>query len=63
VLTAEEVAWVSQAFRGTCAERDRALFALGIKTGLRISELLSLRVGDVPQHGRFVDYVAVQPGT
>jgi integrase len=33
---------------------------LGIKTGFRISELLSLRVGDVWQHGRFVDYVMVQ---
>jgi integrase len=59
-LTADEVARVSQAFRGTYAERDRALFILGIKTGFRISELLSLRVGDVWQHGRFVDYVAVQ---
>jgi site-specific recombinase XerC len=51
---------VSQAFRGTYAERDQALFILGIKTGFRISELLSLRVGDVWQHERFVDYVAVQ---
>jgi site-specific recombinase XerC len=58
-LTADEVARVSQAFRGTYAERDRALFILGIKTGFWISELLSLRVGDVWQHGRFVDYVAV----
>jgi integrase len=59
-LTADEVARVSQAFRGTYAERDQALFILGIKTGFRISELLSLRVGDVWQHERFVDYVAVQ---
>jgi Phage integrase family len=60
VLTANEVARVSQAFCGTYAARDRALFILGIKTGFRISELLSLPVGDVWQHGRFVDYVAVQ---
>jgi integrase len=59
-LTADEVARVRQAFRGTYAARDRALFVLGIKTGFRISELLSLKVGDVWQHGRFADYVAVQ---
>jgi integrase len=59
-LTADEVARVSQAFCGTSAERDRALCILGLKTGFRISELLSLRVGDVWQHGRFVDYMAVQ---
>jgi len=41
-LTADEVARVSHAFRGTSAERDRALFILtGIKTGFQISELLS----------------------
>lgn len=59
-LTADEVVRVSQAFRGTYAARERALFVLGIKTGFRISELLSLRVGDVWQYGRFVDHVAVQ---
>jgi integrase len=46
-LTDDEVARVSQAFRGTHAARDRALFLLGVKTGYRISELRSLRVGDV----------------
>jgi integrase len=59
-LTADEVVRVSQAFRGTYAARDRALFVLGIKTGFPISELLSLRVDDVWQYGRFVDHVAVQ---
>jgi integrase len=58
-LTDDEVARVSQAFRGTYAARDRALFVLGVKTGFRISELLSLRVGDVWQHGQFMERVAV----
>jgi integrase len=58
-LTDDEVARVSQAFRGTYAARDRALFVLGIKTGFRVSELLSLRVGDVWQHGQFLERVAV----
>jgi Phage integrase family len=58
-LTDDEVARVIQAFRGTYAARDRALFVLGIKTGFRIAELLSLRMGDVWQHGQFLDRVAV----
>jgi integrase len=58
-LTDDEVARVSQAFRGTYAARDRALFVLGIKTGFRIAELLSLRVGDVWQHGQVLEQVAV----
>jgi integrase len=51
---------VSKSFGGRYAARDKALFLLGLKTGFRISELLSLTVGDVWQHGQFVDRVAVQ---
>ena len=40
--------------------RDRALFILGIRTGFRISERLSLRVGDVFQYGSITDRVEVQ---
>jgi integrase len=60
-LTDDEVALVSQSFSGTYAARDKALFVLGVKSGFRISELLSLTVGDVWQHGQFVDRVAVRP--
>jgi integrase len=59
-LTEEEVTLVQQSFGGVYAERDKALFLLGVKSGFRISELLSLRVGDVSQHGRLVDRVTVQ---
>jgi integrase len=59
-LTDTEVALVVKSFGGTYAARDRALFLLGVKSGFRISELLSLRVQDVYQHGGFVDRVAVQ---
>ena len=59
-LTDQEVALVSKSFGGTYAARDRALFILGVKSGFRISELLSLTVGDVWQHGQFVERVAVQ---
>jgi site-specific recombinase XerD len=39
--------------------RDRALFLLGLKTGFRIRELLSLTLADVLQNGRLVDVVSV----
>jgi integrase len=59
-LTDQEVALISRSFGGTYAARDRALFIVGIKTGFRIAELLSLRVGDVWQHRRVVDQVTVR---
>ena len=59
-LTNEEVDLVSRSFAGKYAARDRALFLLGVKSGFRISELLSLRLGDVIQAGQIVDRVAVQ---
>lgn len=40
--------------------RDRALFTLGVKTGFRISELLSLRVEDVVQFGTIVNALTVR---
>lgn len=40
-------------------KRDAALFLLGIKSGFRISELLSLKVRDILQAGRIVDRVTV----
>jgi integrase len=43
----DEVVRVSQVFRRAYAEWDLMLSVLGIKTGCRISELLSLRVGDI----------------
>jgi integrase len=50
-LTEGEVAQVAAAFQGAYAARNRALFVLGVRTGFRISELLSVRVGDVWQGG------------
>jgi integrase len=59
-LTPDEVAVVLQSFGGTFAARDYALFTLGLFSGFRVSELLSLRVKDVCQHGQLVDRVTVQ---
>jgi integrase len=58
-LTDEEVKLMSQSFSGTFAKRNKALFVVGVRSGFRISELLSLTVGDVQQHGKIVDHVTV----
>lgn len=39
--------------------RDVALAIMGLRSGLRISELLSLRVSDVSQYGKILDRVLV----
>jgi len=44
---------------GPRGARDRALFLLGVRSGFRISEILSLRLGDVVQAGRVVERVRV----
>lgn len=59
-LTDEEIRDVAAAFSGPNGLRDRALFLLGVRSGFRISEVLSLRLGDVLQHGRIVERVAVR---
>lgn len=59
-LTDTEVELIAGSFSGRYALRDRAIFILRVKTGLRISELFSLTIGDVVQHGQMVERVAVQ---
>ena len=48
-LNNKEIRLVSACFDGTFAARNRGLFMLGVSTGGRISELLSLQIGDVYQ--------------
>jgi len=60
-LTTTEVHEVCSSFTGRYARRDRALFVLGCVSGLRVSELLSIKVGDVLEPtGRLVDRVYIQ---
>ena len=49
-LDNDEIRRVSGCFTGTYEIRNRGLFMLGVSTGGRISELLSLRVEDVYQN-------------
>ena len=49
-LDNDEIRRVSTCFTGTYAVRNRGLFMLGVSTGGRISELLSLTLGDVWQN-------------
>ena len=53
-LDNSEIRLVSACFTGTFEVRNRSLFLLGVSTGGRISELLSLRIGDVWQNGRAI---------
>lgn len=59
-LTADEVEEVRDSFGGLYALRDRALFVTGIRTGFRISELLSLPVKDVRPYRQLAEKVKVQ---
>jgi integrase len=58
-LNQNEVTVVTTSFSGAFALRDKALFILGLKTGFRISELLSLKVKDVWKDGQVVKAVSV----
>jgi len=53
-LDNNEIRLVSACFDGTFEARNRGLFMIGVSTGGRISELLSLQIGDVYQNGRAV---------
>ena len=51
-LDNNEIILVAECFDGVFEARNRGLFMLGVSTGGRISELLSLRIGDVYQNGK-----------
>ena len=53
-LDNDEIRSVSTCFAGTFQVRNRGLFMIGVSTGGRISELLSLEIGGVYQNGSAV---------
>jgi len=56
-LSDEEIRKIAKGFSGKYAVRNRTLFILGLACGGRISELLSLKIGDVWQYGKPVDTI------
>lgn len=50
-LDNDEIRRISTCFTRTYEVRNRGGFMLGVSTGGRISELLSLEIGDVYQNG------------
>lgn len=55
-----EVSAVMRAFGGPMAARNACMFVLGVNTGFRVSELLSLRLGDIlEERGGIKDRVTV----
>lgn len=59
-LSTDEITRTLEALDGAYADRDRALFLLGLRTGLRISELLSIRVGQVWSQDQVLSRVYVE---
>ena len=58
-LSQVEIEAVARSFSGGYAQRNRALFLLGIYTGMRISELLALNVGDVWVYSKPVEMLHI----
>ena len=50
-LSKSEILRVKKSFKGPLRSRNYALFILGANTGFRISEILSLRLGDILEQG------------
>jgi integrase len=59
-LTDKEVERFLRSLSGRYAVRDKALFMLGWATGYRVSELLSMSIGDVWQFGQVATHIAVK---
>lgn len=59
-LTDVEITAVLGALDGRYSNRDRAMFLLGVRSGFRISEILSLRLSDVFVANEIVSRISVK---
>jgi integrase len=57
--TDQELELVRQSFAGRYALRDRCYFECALQFGLRVSEMLSIRVGQVYVYGKIADEVSI----
>jgi site-specific recombinase XerD len=58
--TDDELELVRKSFCGRYALRDRRYFEMALQMGLRVSEMLSLTVGQVYQYGKVVEEVSIE---
>jgi site-specific recombinase XerD len=58
--TDDELGLVRKSFSGRYALRDRCFFEMALQMGLRVSEMLSLTVGQVYHYGKVVDEVSIE---
>jgi hypothetical protein len=58
--TDAELDLVRKSFSGRYALRDRCYFEMALQMGLRVSEMLSLAVGQVYQYGKVVEEVSIE---
>src|ERR1700677_3727385 len=59
-LTDDEVDKCLNSFDGRFKLRNQALFILGLNTGFRISELLSITVKQVKPYNEITDYLTIE---
>jgi site-specific recombinase XerD len=56
----QEIDLVRKSFSGRYALRDRCYFEMALQMGLRVSEMLSITVGQIYQYGRVVEEVSIE---
>ena len=58
--TDTELELVRKSFAGRYGLRDRCYFEMSLQMGLRVSEMLSLTVGQVYQYGKVTEEVSIE---
>lgn len=59
-LNSDEINECLNSFEGKYKLRNQAMFILGLNTGYRVKELLSLKIKDIMPYSKIADYVTVQ---
>lgn len=59
-LTPDEIRRIDLEFSGPYETRNRAIFFWGLGTGMRISEIVGLRLKDVAPHGKVLSEIVLE---